>query len=179
MAQPAPTRSTLWTRFSHTNLHRRMKKLTKPCILLQQVKSFIPRRMLLLGTIGDSTWFLFGLLSPTQRCSSQPQQTWDTPTRLSGQVSISKHAEIVPNSFWWSYSVFFFSFIAPGFTLSEIITIAIVGAVIVVTVVGGIIACALRARSYRSSEALEPLLGETFRRYSEDDRRLDKSQSVV
>lgn len=50
---------------------------------------------------------------------------------------------------------------------------------LVVAVVGGVIACAMRARSYRSAEALEPLLGETFRRYSEDDRRLDKSQSVV
>ncbi|XP_074551531.1 tyrosinase-related protein 1b [Halichoeres trimaculatus] len=81
-----------------------------------------------------------------------------------------------PANLGYSYEV---EWPTPGFTLSEIITIAIVGAVIVVTVVGGIIACALRARSYRSSEALEPLLGETFRRYSEDDRRLDKSQSVV
>ena len=69
--------------------------------------------------------------------------------------------------------------IAQAYTLSEIITIAIVSAVLVVAVVGGVMACAVRARSYRSAEALEPLLGETFRRYSEDDRRLDKSQSVV
>ena len=68
---------------------------------------------------------------------------------------------------------------ARAYTLSEIITIAIVAAVLVVAVVGGVIVCAVRARSYRSAEALEPLLGETFRRYSEDDRRLDKSQSVV
>lgn len=65
------------------------------------------------------------------------------------------------------------------FTLSEVITIAVVAAVLVVAVVGGVIACAVRARSYHSAEGLEPLLGETFRRYSEDDRRLDKSQSVV
>uniref|UniRef100_A0A3B4AUP5 5,6-dihydroxyindole-2-carboxylic acid oxidase n=1 Tax=Periophthalmus magnuspinnatus TaxID=409849 RepID=A0A3B4AUP5_9GOBI len=65
------------------------------------------------------------------------------------------------------------------FTVSEIITIGIVAAVLVIAVVGGVIACAVRARTYRSAEGLEPLLGETFRRYSEDDRRLDKSQSVV
>lgn len=68
---------------------------------------------------------------------------------------------------------------ARAYTLSEIITIAIVAAVLVVMVVGGVIACAVRVRSDRSAEALEPLLGETFRRYSEDDRRLGKSQSVV
>lgn len=68
---------------------------------------------------------------------------------------------------------------ARAYTLSEIITIGIVAAVLVVAVVGGVIACAVRARSYHSSEALEPLLGDTFRRYSEDDRRFDKSQSVV
>ncbi|XP_037328811.2 tyrosinase-related protein 1b [Pungitius pungitius] len=66
-----------------------------------------------------------------------------------------------------------------AYTLSEIITIAVVAAVLVVAVMGGVIACAARARSYRSAEALEPLLGDTFRSYSEDDRRLDKSQSVV
>lgn len=68
---------------------------------------------------------------------------------------------------------------ARAYTLSEIITIGVVAAVLVVAVVGGVIACAMRARSYRSAEALEPLLGDTFRRYSEDERRFDKSQSVV
>lgn len=68
---------------------------------------------------------------------------------------------------------------ARAYTLSEIITIGIVAAVLVVAVVGGVIACAMRARSYRSPEALEPLLGETFRRYSDNDVRFDKSQSVV
>lgn len=63
--------------------------------------------------------------------------------------------------------------------MSEIITIAIVAAVLVVAIVGAVIACAMRIRSSRSAEALEPLLGETFQRYSGDDRRLDKSQSVV
>ncbi|XP_062409380.1 tyrosinase-related protein 1b [Sardina pilchardus] len=64
------------------------------------------------------------------------------------------------------------------YTLSEIITIGIVAAVLVVAVLGAVIACAVRARSY-SSEGLEPLLGEQFRRYSEDERRVDKIQSVV
>lgn len=71
------------------------------------------------------------------------------------------------------------SSIARAFTLSEVITIAIVAAVLVVAVVGSVAACVMRDRSYRSGETLEPLLGETFRRYSEDNRRLDKSQSVV
>lgn len=64
-------------------------------------------------------------------------------------------------------------------TLSEIITVAVVAAVVVVAALGGLIACVVRARSHHSAEALQPLLGETFRSYSEDDRRLDKSQSVV
>lgn len=75
--------------------------------------------------------------------------------------------------------VLFPLFPARAYTLSEIITIGIVAAVLVVAVVGGLIACAVRARFSRSSEALEPLLGDTFRRYSEDDCRFDKSQSVV
>uniref|UniRef100_A0A673IAG4 5,6-dihydroxyindole-2-carboxylic acid oxidase n=1 Tax=Sinocyclocheilus rhinocerous TaxID=307959 RepID=A0A673IAG4_9TELE len=64
-----------------------------------------------------------------------------------------------------------------AYTISEIITIAIVAVVLVVAVVGGVIGCAVRARSYRSAEGLEPLLGEQFRRYSEDERHA--SQSVV
>jgi tyrosinase-related protein 1 len=66
---------------------------------------------------------------------------------------------------------------ARPYTLSEIITIAIVAAVLVAAVVSGVIACAMRARYFRSAEGLEPLLGETFRRYS--DRQTDNSQSVV
>ncbi|TNN61204.1 5,6-dihydroxyindole-2-carboxylic acid oxidase [Liparis tanakae] len=81
-----------------------------------------------------------------------------------------------PENLGYSYEV---QWPARAYTLSEIITIGIVAAVLVVMVVGGVIACAVRARSFRSAEALEPLLGETFRRYSEDDRRLSKSQSVV
>jgi len=65
-----------------------------------------------------------------------------------------------------------------AYTLSEIITIGIVVAVLVVAVIGGVIFCAIRARSY-NAEGLEPLLGEQFRRYSEDERRVDKIQSVV
>lgn len=68
--------------------------------------------------------------------------------------------------------------LARPYTLSEIITIGIVAAVLVVAVLGAVIACAVRARSY-NPEGLEPLLGEQFRRYSEDERRVDKIQSVV
>ncbi|CAB1445969.1 unnamed protein product [Pleuronectes platessa] len=81
-----------------------------------------------------------------------------------------------PENLGYSYEV---QWPAPAYTLSEIITIAVIAAVLVAAVVGGVIACAVRAHSYRSAEALEPLLGDTFRRYSEDERRLDKSQSVV
>ncbi|KAK2816965.1 hypothetical protein Q5P01_025156 [Channa striata] len=81
-----------------------------------------------------------------------------------------------PESLGYSYEV---QWPNRPFTLSEIITIAIVSAVLLVVVVGAVVACAMRDRSYRTADALEPLLGETYRRYSEDDRRLAKSQSVV
>uniref|UniRef100_A0A8C7WQP3 5,6-dihydroxyindole-2-carboxylic acid oxidase n=1 Tax=Oryzias sinensis TaxID=183150 RepID=A0A8C7WQP3_9TELE len=81
-----------------------------------------------------------------------------------------------PESLGYSYEV---QWPARPLTLSEIITVAVVAAVVVVAALGGLIACVVRARSHHSAEALEPLLGETFRSYSEDDRRLDKSQSVV
>lgn len=112
------------------------------------------------------------------RCSSLLQKTWDTPTRSSGQVSnLHVHTQThVPTASPLTLSS---SSTVRAYTLSEIITIGIVAAVLVVAVVGGVIACAVRARSFRSAEALEPLLGDTFRRYSEDDRRFDKSQSVV
>ncbi|KAM4597559.1 5,6-dihydroxyindole-2-carboxylic acid oxidase-like, partial [Polymixia lowei] len=66
-----------------------------------------------------------------------------------------------------------------AFNVSEIITIAIVAVVLAAVAVGGVTACVMGARSYRSSESLEPLLGDSFRRYSEDDRRTEKSQSTV
>ena len=47
---------------------------------------------------------------------------------------------------------------------------------LVAAVLGAVVAFAVRARS---TEGLEPLLGEQFRRYSEDVRRVDKIQSVV
>uniref|UniRef100_A0A3Q3L0Y4 5,6-dihydroxyindole-2-carboxylic acid oxidase n=1 Tax=Mastacembelus armatus TaxID=205130 RepID=A0A3Q3L0Y4_9TELE len=81
-----------------------------------------------------------------------------------------------PENLGYSYEV---QWPTRAYTVSEIITIAVVAAVLVVAVVGGVIACAVRAQSYHSADALEPLLRETFCRYSEDDRRLDKSQSVI
>ena len=136
-----------------------------------------------------------------QRCLSPPPRTWATPTRSNGQVSHTrmtfylfpddpgipgrwgKHAvaTVLPicGQRLQPYPRSLCPSAARPYTLSEIITIGIVAAVLVVAVVGGVIACAVRARSYRSAEGLEPLLGETFRRYSEDDRRMDKTQSVV
>ncbi|MEQ2173321.1 hypothetical protein GOODEAATRI_030972 [Goodea atripinnis] len=81
-----------------------------------------------------------------------------------------------PENLGYSYEV---QWPARPLTLSEIITVAIVVAVVVVAALGGLIACAVRVRSQGSAETLEPLLAETYRRYSEEDRRLDKSQSVV
>ncbi|KAG9259950.1 tyrosinase-related protein 1b [Astyanax mexicanus] len=63
------------------------------------------------------------------------------------------------------------------YTLSEILTIAIVVVVLVVIVVGGVIACVVRA--YSSVEGLEPLLGDHYRRYSEEERLVEQSKSVV
>ncbi|MEQ2309337.1 5,6-dihydroxyindole-2-carboxylic acid oxidase [Ameca splendens] len=81
-----------------------------------------------------------------------------------------------PENLGYSYEV---QWPARPLTLSEIITVAIVVAVVVVAALGGLIACAVRIHSQGSAETLEPLLAETYRRYSEEDRRLDKSQSVV
>ncbi|XP_036439368.1 tyrosinase-related protein 1b [Colossoma macropomum] len=63
------------------------------------------------------------------------------------------------------------------FTLSEILTIAIVVVVLVVIVVGGVIACVVRA--YSSPDGLEPLLGHHYRRYSEEERLVGQSKSVI
>ncbi|KAF3852176.1 hypothetical protein F7725_005531 [Dissostichus mawsoni] len=103
-----------------------------------------PRRTLPLGTIEISTWFLSGLLSPMLRCLSLPQKTWDTPMRSSGPL--------VPTLCLRS---------SPLALLRRCCWWQCWG-----------VSCLCSARrSYRSAEALEPLLGETFRCYSEDDRR--------
>lgn len=152
------------------------------CFSIIQVKFCTLRRMLLSDITGDLIWSLSGLLSPTPRCLSLHQKIWGTLMRCSGQVSKrSLYLNYFSTSpLKWTYAIFPLIFpTARAYTLSEIITIGIVAAVLVVAVVGGIIARAMRARSYRSSEALEPLLGDTFRRYSEDDCRFDKSQSMV
>ncbi|KAA0722406.1 5,6-dihydroxyindole-2-carboxylic acid oxidase [Triplophysa tibetana] len=90
-----------------------------------------------------------------------------------------KNAEmfvVAPDNLGYTYEV---QWPTRSYTISEIITIAIVAVVLIVAVVGGVFGCAARARSYRSLEGLEPLLGEQYRRYSEDERRAEKSQSVV
>lgn len=57
--------------------------------------------------------------------------------------------------------------------MTEIITMAIVSALIVVAVIFAATTCAVRARSYKV-EGHQPLLGEQYQRYD-----ADKSQSVV
>ncbi|KAG7272780.1 hypothetical protein CRUP_036840 [Coryphaenoides rupestris] len=89
------------------------------------------------------------------------------PPVTNGQMFVS-----APESLGYSYEV---EWPARAYTVSEIITIAIVAGVLVMAMVCGVMACAARARSYRSAEALEPLLGDTFRRYSEEERRMQKS----
>uniref|UniRef100_A0A3P8Y2J2 5,6-dihydroxyindole-2-carboxylic acid oxidase n=1 Tax=Esox lucius TaxID=8010 RepID=A0A3P8Y2J2_ESOLU len=81
-----------------------------------------------------------------------------------------------PGNLGYSYEV---TWPTRPYTVSEIITIIIVAAVLLVVAMSAVVACGARARSFRATEGLEPLLGETFRRYSEDDRRMEKSQSVV
>lgn len=66
-------------------------------------------------------------------------------------------------------NLMFFSPSARPYAISEIITIVIVAVVLVVTVVGGIVACFVRV--YGSPEGLELLLSEHFCRYSEDTHK--------
>ncbi|XP_030578560.1 5,6-dihydroxyindole-2-carboxylic acid oxidase isoform X2 [Archocentrus centrarchus] len=63
----------------------------------------------------------------------------------------------------------------PGqpFSLSEIITMTIVVALVVVAVIFALTTCAVRARSYKA-EGHQPLLGDQYQRYDDE-----KSQSVV
>ncbi|XP_029108109.1 5,6-dihydroxyindole-2-carboxylic acid oxidase [Scleropages formosus] len=69
---------------------------------------------------------------------------------------------------------------ARSYTLTEIITVAIVAALIVVAVIFAATTCAVRARAHGKTEGRQPLLGDQYQRYSDDrDRHQDKSQSVV
>ncbi|CAL8328698.1 unnamed protein product [Lota lota] len=77
-----------------------------------------------------------------------------------------------PESLGYSYEV---EWPTREYSLFDILTMAIVAGVLVTATVCGVIACAAHARSYRSAEVLVPLLGATFRRYSEDERRTEKS----
>lgn len=64
--------------------------------------------------------------------------------------------------------------IAAPLTLTEIITIAIVAALVVVAVIFAATTCAVRSHSYSKLEGRQPLLGEQYQRYDDD-----KGQSVV
>lgn len=59
------------------------------------------------------------------------------------------------------------------FTLTEIITMAIVAALMVVAVIFAATTCAVRAKTNKM-EGHQPLLGDQYQRYDDD-----KSQSVV
>lgn len=63
-------------------------------------------------------------------------------------------------------------------TLTEIITIAVVAALIVVAIIFAITTCAVRSRTYKM-DGRQPLLGEQYQRYDDHDRHSDKTQSVV
>uniref|UniRef100_A0A8C5BH47 5,6-dihydroxyindole-2-carboxylic acid oxidase n=1 Tax=Gadus morhua TaxID=8049 RepID=A0A8C5BH47_GADMO len=89
---------------------------------------------------------------------------WPPVTNLQMFVS-------APESLGYSYEV---EWPTRAYSLYDILTIAIVVGVLVVMGVCGVVACASRARSYRSPEVLVPLLGAASRRYSEDQRRTEK-----
>lgn len=63
-------------------------------------------------------------------------------------------------------------------TLTEIITIVVVSALIVVAVIFAITTCAVRSKAHRV-EGRQPLLGEQYQRYDDHDRHAVKTQSVV
>ncbi|KAI1883434.1 hypothetical protein AGOR_G00231410 [Albula goreensis] len=65
---------------------------------------------------------------------------------------------------------------ARPYTLTEIITLAVVAALVVVAVIFAATTCAVRTRSYTKLEGRQPLLGEQYQRYSDEH---DKTQSVV
>lgn len=73
----------------------------------------------------------------------------------------------------WLIITPFCLFPGQAFTLTEIITMAIVAALVAVAVIFAATTCAVRARSYQS-EGHQPLLVDQYQRYSDD-----KSQSVV
>ncbi|KAJ8247755.1 hypothetical protein GJAV_G00249930 [Gymnothorax javanicus] len=82
-----------------------------------------------------------------------------------------------PESLGYTYEV---EWPTRPWTMTEVITISIVGAVVAIAVICVVTACAIRVRSYRTYEGREPLLGEQYQRYSDDlDMRQDKSQSMV
>ncbi|KAJ8271360.1 hypothetical protein COCON_G00102190 [Conger conger] len=82
-----------------------------------------------------------------------------------------------PESLGYSYEV---EWPTRPLSMTEVITISIVGAVVALAVICFVTTCAVRVRAYRSYEGREPLLGEQYQRYSDDhDLRQDKTQSVV
>lgn len=69
-------------------------------------------------------------------------------------------------------------FPARPITLTEIITIAVIAALILVAIIFAITACAVRSRSH-NSEGRQHLLGEQYQRYDDHDSHSSKTQSVV
>lgn len=147
-----------------------------------QVLKFILRKMLPLVTTKATTWCLSGLRWLMLKCLWQRLKILVTLTRWNGQVRIwsslscssSIRAEIVllTESRAWYKSC---TLPLPGqpFTLTEIITMAIIGALLLVAAIFAVTTCAVRARSYKM-EGHQPLLVDQYQRYDSD-----KSQSVV
>ena len=76
--------------------------------------------------------------------------------------------------------MFIVSYAARPLSITEVITISIIGGVVALAVICLITTCAIRVHAHRSYEGREPLLGEQYQRYSDDhDLRHDKTQSVV
>ncbi|XP_023665110.2 5,6-dihydroxyindole-2-carboxylic acid oxidase [Paramormyrops kingsleyae] len=84
-----------------------------------------------------------------------------------------------PESLGYSYEA---EWPAQAFTTTEIITMAVVAALVAVAVLFTVTTCVVRARAYSNQEARQPLLGEQYQRYSQEhehEQRQDKTQSAV
>ncbi|MCI4394832.1 hypothetical protein PGIGA_G00173240 [Pangasianodon gigas] len=80
-----------------------------------------------------------------------------------------------PENLGYSYEA---TWPARPITLTEIITIAVIAALIVVAIIFAVTTCAVRSRAH-NSEGRQHLLGEQYQRYDDHDTHSNKTQSVV
>ncbi|XP_053312532.1 5,6-dihydroxyindole-2-carboxylic acid oxidase isoform X2 [Spea bombifrons] len=87
-------------------------------------------------------------------------------------VTNSEMFVTAPQNLGYSYQV---QWPSRSFTTTEIITVAVIAALILVAVVFAGVSCAVRRRRSKN-EVLQPLLGEQYPRYAEDNK--ENTQSV-